>query len=376
MPDDLQKVTEIATETPDPDMRAALNSIINRSTKFVAVPEIAEFRAADERVWPLVPDSVLRVVVVSFKLPETDLSILKADYYGYLKLWELRPEVADRLRHKLNEAVDLACNHGAHVIVCSELCFPLGQVSTQIKPEKWSEERNRRIKDFTRAVAAAPYRQGPVRYLIAGSFHDPIQHFNVAPLITFGQNEVRAKIHAKRTSAVRASEEIRLLPTRSIRIYDTQYCNLSILICLDLFDASQVLSLAEYNHTADQSSTAEPGLRRVDLVAIPSLGMHESAVTQVAVLEASLLLGSIVAFAHSSADECAQWLYVGGKQVPPTTIPWPATCSYLEQGEISLFEVSGQFYEQMRKKSAAERVKLESILPSSSSPKAEITVVG
>lgn len=137
--------------------------------------------------------------------------------------------------------------------------------------------------------------------------------FNLAPIVQPRSSPTDTQIcfYAKKTSASRLEEHVRVPSAREVRAYSTTHLNLTPMICLDFYDASQVLSLIKWNHQEDLVHEA-PSQKRIDLVSVLSYGMNQHGKTLEALAESSSLLGVPIVFCHSKASEVDCTLCFGG----------------------------------------------------------------
>ena len=367
VPQRLDRIPDETASASATDGVTAFRDVLVRSSRFVAMPTSIEVHE-QQLGWPHVGDSQLRIGVISVQLDDNGLINDSTD--PNFSLWAMRPAYRSQIQGKLERLVEQACRSNCQFIIFNELAFPLDSISRKLQGPQGEKNRDEQVKAFLRRLGRL---KGPEpRYLIAGSFHDPVRKYNLSPIVACtGAGVHVARLHAKRTSAVREGERVRLLAERTVNLYQTAYGRLAVMICLDLYDSSQVLSLLLHNDCCDESEVDDADSGRVDILAVPSLGMREAEAVKLAVAQVSLLLGSIVAFALSNSGEADQWVYVGGKPARVLErFPKPAAAGEGSgPAELTVFEIAGREYARARAEAKKARDALRDILsPRGTSP--------
>jgi len=294
---------------------SALNWVITRSARFVADPVPHPFDPEHVRS-PRIAGSHIRIGIASVPIPLNQLVARKMSTKDaqYFQLYGLKPHFRKRLHAKLNHYVELACQHDCRFILLNEMAFPLEGTRSSTRA------RNRELLEFVQQAKSSLTRDDHPRYVVAGTFHDPASKYNLAPMVVraAGTDPNVSHLHSKKTSATRLGEKVRLPPDRTLRLYRTAYGHMAVMICLDFYDASQVLSLVQYNHSKDLDP--EPSSDRIELLSIVSFGMDRETLCAKAAEDVSRLLGAAVAFCHSRGDQSRQYFYVGGNPVDPVEV--------------------------------------------------------
>jgi len=330
----------------------ALNWIITRSTLFVAEPEPYHFKPEHLRVLRE-PGSQIRLAIASVPIPPGKLEETKTSKVDsqYFRLFGLKSRFRRQLRGKLKRYVELACEHDCRFFFVNELGFPLDAAATN------ERKRDRDLRAFVSDVSGFLTRDAHPRYLVAGSFHDPASKYNLAPIVVrpAADEPTISHYHSKKTSATHLFEKVRLPPDRKLRLYRTAYGRMAVLICLDFYDASQLLSLIQHNDNYDRAPA--PSEERIDLLAVVSFGMPREDLCEDAVREVSELLGAAVAFAHSRSDQSLQFFYVGGKKIDPVLM-LPSH----DTPELSIFDLKADDLQQAWERSRVLRRSVSQLL--------------
>lgn len=357
VPQRLGAITLDTTRVCATDCGESLRDTMDRSASFVVRPEYISMHNR-QIGWPDDASASLRIGVISIPL---DDDILVNDSDPSYSLWAIRPYPLSEIKDRLKYLIAQACEKNCQFIVLNELAYPIDSISRKISSEI---DRNQKVRSFLDELRCL--EDIHPRYFVAGSFHDPVKKYNVSPIAACTQNGLndRLYLHAKRTSAVRERERVRLLSERVLNLYRTAYGNLAVMICLDFYDASQILSLLLHNDRCDESDCGDAA--RVDILAVPSLGMKKPEAVVKAVAQVSLLLGSIVAFAQSNSHGSEQWVYVAGQ---PARIVHEAQChgggaagGSSGPVEMTVFEISGQEYLSARAEAKEKRKALRAFL--------------
>lgn len=148
-------------------------------------------------------------------------------------------------------------------------------------------------------------------YLIAGSFHDPVTLHNLCK-VYFPQAKVNLEsplCHAKKTSATRAKEKIKIPYNRYIRCYCTKDVNFVVLICLDSYDPSIITRIIQQNKSLRDAT--------FQLIFVPSFTTH-SPNAEEACRNISYLCGNIVVYVNTFEYSPRSSVFVAGKD-PNTT---------------------------------------------------------
>jgi hypothetical protein len=104
-------------------------------------------------------------------------------------------------------------------------------------------------------------------YILCGSFHDMITHFNVTPILRWpdsaswisltdknGDSPPNPIMHLKMTQAIRVPEFIQVDPKQWPKIYLTNYCQVSIMVCSDVFRSGFVHMIQNLAKRANKAS--------------------------------------------------------------------------------------------------------------------------
>ena len=231
-----------------------LASLTRRACQAVIQPqEITKLRTASRRN----PPSAVRVACLSFDVPFPRGSISKGTShqpsrisrylgtpsYDYVEVDE---DGCESIFEQVKEYLE-TCSTKPHFVLLNELslCF---------------SDRDR-ISDRWKMLA-----KDHGIYLLPGTFHCSKTYFNVAPIYTPSPD----KYHeiAKHNTALRAGENIRTPDAKKFHILPTDFGNLLIWICLDMYDPGLVLKFLNITHRfATASKRPNEG---VHLVLIPS----------------------------------------------------------------------------------------------------------
>ncbi|HEX3131314.1 MAG TPA: hypothetical protein VH394_28515 [Thermoanaerobaculia bacterium] len=101
-------------------------------------------------------------------------------------------------------------------------------------------------------------------YIIPGTFNCPSEHFSVAPLYC---PDPDSREHVlKQNAAIQMKERIRTPDSRELLIFDTDFGNIVVWICLDMYDPGLVMKFLNISHRF----TGRSRDREISLVLVPS----------------------------------------------------------------------------------------------------------
>lgn len=101
-------------------------------------------------------------------------------------------------------------------------------------------------------------------YIIPGTFNCPTEHFSVAPLYC---PDPQSREHVlKQNAAIQMKERIRTPDSRELFIFDTDFGNIVVWICLDMYDPGLVMKFLNISHRF----TGRNKDREISLVLVPS----------------------------------------------------------------------------------------------------------
>lgn len=163
-------------------------------------------------------------------------------------------------------------------------------------------------------------------YIVPGTFHCVRSFLNVAPIITpNGDGKIYSTAVLKQNSAHRMSEKIRTQDYRSLHIFKTDYANIGIWICLDLYDPALVAKLLSHNHRL--SHTRDERLPVIDLLLVPSYSTDDEKNLRDSARDISRLCRTNIVIANDCTNfmkKQAGWTnnfcYTVGTEMPGLTI--------------------------------------------------------
>lgn len=146
--------------------------------------------------------------------------------------------------------------------------------------------------------------------VVAGTYHDPIKHFNKAVL--FAPEGQAAKEHAKLRPAHKIGEAIRTPDNSELRYYDTKIGKVAILVCMDVFDLNIMFSMAKSTF----AKIDEGG--EVDYIIVPSYNKTAGDQAAAACQRLSYFTCSTVIYVNCTRAMPYNAIYVCGKEITGT----------------------------------------------------------
>jgi len=106
-------------------------------------------------------------------------------------------------------------------------------------------------------------------YIVPGTFHCTTEFFGVAPI--YSPDPRKPYFALKHNSAVKQQERIRTPDTRELMVFETDFGNIIIWICLDMYDPGLVLKFLNITHrfTGKRETRSKPK-REISLVLVPA----------------------------------------------------------------------------------------------------------
>lgn len=209
----------------------------------------------------------------------------------------------NRVANSLIKNVRKAVTEGCQFICVNELGYPACACGTSKEIQKADEIRSELLK----------LAKDEHCYIIAGTHHCVRTAHNYALLFAPSVAKSRGKrlsnpqLYAKQTCAQSTKEVIRIPNTSKIPVYVTQYGRIAILICLDTYDPSHVVSMVRAKHLLESRDDD------IDIVFVPAFNPHPGSGNPAA-KDLSYLIPSIVV--HTNTQEYGgQSVYSCGEPV-------------------------------------------------------------
>lgn len=160
--------------------------------------------------------------------------------------WEALPHIAEAFIQEAFEAV----GSPPHFVLLNELCHAF-------------EER---AEMESRWAALAEKHQ---TYIVPGTFHCIHEYFGVAPI--YCPDPEKNHYALKQNAAIKQGERIRTPDSRELVVYETDYGNIVLWICLDIYDPGLVLKfLNTTNRFTGKRTERERHGREISLVLVPA----------------------------------------------------------------------------------------------------------
>jgi hypothetical protein len=218
----------------------------------------------DERTQREAPKETLYVASLAFQLPDPDQhskEIPRGEeqprwnwspkpyeavaFHGALPDWENLPQITEDFIKECREKVALP-----HFILLNELAHSFedrGKLQS-----RWVE-------------LAKNYKT----YVIPGTFHCTSECFGVAPI--YCPDPRRNSYALKQNAATKMEERIRTPDARELFVFETDFGNIVVWICLDMYDPGLVLKFLNVTHrfTGRREDRAKPK-REISLVLVPA----------------------------------------------------------------------------------------------------------
>lgn len=291
-----------------PDPLSGLQHIIHRNFRFVTKPSPEDLDNKLNLSNPLHrPNGSVRIAVAALQFDKSEFS----DHWEKSRegdpqpfhLFRLKDTVAQEAKGDLEAIVQMAVDAEASHLFLSELGYPVPFEATTV-PEL-DKARSAIANGIIGMLGDFPKERWP--FIFAGSFHNPVTLQNEVPIFSPHLELGKAPVHLKKTSAVRTEEQIRVPANRALRIYRAGGMNIGLLVCLDAYDASQALAAVTHNVRADVGqNTNNPGIERIDILAVISFAMAKSLLDlkkfEKALLQLGESLGCAVVHAHASTS--------------------------------------------------------------------------
>jgi hypothetical protein len=269
-----------------------------------------------------------KIATVSTNLDIDDLGFKTRQDY---KVWMVKDKnVRKRLRTEFLSYLEQAGQVGAKFVCFNELAYPT--------PIDFDEDR--RFQGQVKKLA-----KEHELFVIAGSYHDIENYYNLCPLVTYsgyGSRKPEIHTHAKLTSATKAFEFIRIPPSRDLRHYETSSGSFNVLICIDVYDPLLIFRLMMKNHPFSEE-------KHLDIIFVPSFTISGGPALAQACQDLSYSAASIVAYVNCGANRPRHALYLAGEHL--TANNRNVQCSITEISEnITLYEIPYDEYHRMRLK--------------------------
>lgn len=173
------------------------------------------------------------------------------------------------LTESLTNILEYAIKNKIHFTIIPEMCFPGQPVVSKDDFEnmkKYAGDQGKmQLDNFIEVIESCCAKQySNTGYLISGSFHDVITHFNVSPIYRWPNIDAPLRLiqkdrleerlpnptlYFKMTQGIRLDELTHVDPRQWPKLYDTSYGTLSILICSDIFRSSFINSFLERSYS-------------------------------------------------------------------------------------------------------------------------------
>ena len=249
-------------------------------------------------------------------------------------LWQLKTTKARQFDRLIRRGISLLKKQGGHILTINELGFPgangdgirgpLGQPAL----ESFKEYFRLLLKEKVVKATDKPF------YALLGSMHCLAEMTNTMPIYYFGGKAHRPGGHGnenfvcntyyKKTAAFRLCEFTNIPSVRQLACLKIGEVSILPMICLDLYDTTQVLSIVYRNLLCDfypDLARKEHEETRVDVVVINSLGMTEHDDLDDALQAFSRLAGAVVILASSNKDLAFRRGYYLGEDFPEVPAP-------------------------------------------------------
>ena len=301
---------------------AAFQGIVERNSRLIYSPNAFEYGVPEH--FPI-PDE-LRIAVISFSMKKGLFNVYRppendgmASTLKQIKLSVPTSEGKRYLDQMMSEELSRLVPNSPDLVCFHELAFPHGTRGVK-------RFLNRLLKKFDKKPQ-----------ILAGSLHCKETWYNLA----IYQAGDRIAKHPKRISATRKEERVLLPADRRLHLYDTSLGRVGILVCLDVFDASQVLSAVRQNLAGTERE-------HVPILLVPAFRMTDVEKFLSACKDLSFLMGNAVVVAHSDYRSHDQHVFLGGLEAG---IDRDAECEVLQVSEFTkLFTISAEAYWKNRKR--------------------------
>jgi predicted amidohydrolase len=237
-----------------------------------------------------------RIATISMPIMAADLGPPPRKRRGY-DLWVINaPARVEEFRKVFLSELEIAGSSKARFVCFNELGFPTrGRDTATAEFEKRIEEIVARHSIF----------------LIAGSYHDTRECYNIAPIFTpVGEqgSESKRHSHAKLTSATKVREFVRIPSNRQLRYYETAFGNFNILICLDAYDPALTFRLIQKNHP-------QGGEDAIEMIFVPSFSAEKSKAMAQACEDLSYATASLVVYVNCPENEPKHAVFLCGRRM-------------------------------------------------------------
>ena len=202
---------------------------------------------------------------LEFHFPENDPFLESGETHYYQAMSPVSAHTLDAMRQRLYNDIRDLWNKGVNVICVNEIGYPPYVFSTHAcgtqeerddldarNNQQWQENRQfeKRLQSLANGVEVdeefKPVKEGQKCIIVAGTHHNPQTMRNKAVIFFPTEkslDESRPMEHSKLTTAKTDSvgERIRTPPTNHYPLYTTHLGVVSVLVCLDAYDANMML---------------------------------------------------------------------------------------------------------------------------------------
>ena len=371
-----------------------ISGIPGSTTEDIAVRHLARLGEYAEKVVPFKEDwfdriglqpNTVRLSVASIKIARSEFDgrhiqfrgaptdvgtreiVVAPAIRGQPFTWQLarpKPAAQRKFQDFVEESIKRAIAQEAQVLVINEMGFPA------CSPARGPASADQLYEEFFLDLLRKPLGWNSHSLcIVPGTMHCFDEYTNSAPIYHYkGQtraagvapdrNMFTLKVYQKKTSATAVDEFLRIPSERSLACVKLGELTITPLICLDLYDATQLFSIVRRNLIFDfhhDTTLRKKITSRVDVILVPSYGMLPVELPHVCQMleRLSLLAGCVVVLAHSNEVENEQRGFYFGKTIEEAgnNIPGVGFSRSADQKQ-ALFEIP---YELMLQKIAESK---------------------